>query len=71
MVDREGGRPIDMSVKKLDKDGYIGKMDWGCSKFIAPCIFYAYADPVADQVYGTVSSSQSRKVSIVLMCIIY
>ncbi|OAY28964.1 protochlorophyllide-dependent translocon component 52, chloroplastic-like isoform X1 [Manihot esculenta] len=61
MVDREGGRPIDMSVKKLDKDGYIGKMDWGCSKFIAPCIFYAYADPVADQVYGTVSSSQSRK----------
>lgn len=71
MVDREGGRPIDISVKQLDKDGYIGKMDWGCSKFIAPCTFYVYAGPVADQVYGTVSSSQSKKVSIVLMCIIY
>ncbi|OAY29038.2 protochlorophyllide-dependent translocon component 52, chloroplastic isoform X2 [Manihot esculenta] len=60
-VDREGGIPVDLSVKKLDKDGYIGNMAWGSSKFIAPCIFYAYTEPVEDQGNGTASSPQSKK----------
>ncbi|KAF2314551.1 hypothetical protein GH714_027521 [Hevea brasiliensis] len=75
-VDREGGRPIDLSVKKLDRDGFTGKMDWGSSKFIAPCIFYAYTEPVADQGNGTVSSphtkkqlSTHRRMALIFICI--
>ncbi|EEF28992.1 protochlorophyllide-dependent translocon component 52, chloroplastic [Ricinus communis] len=60
-VDREGGKPIDMSVKKLDKNGFIGKQEKGSSKFIAPCIFYAYTDPLVDQGNGAVSSSETKK----------
>ncbi|KAJ9128786.1 hypothetical protein P3X46_034477 [Hevea brasiliensis] len=75
-VDREGGRPIDLSVQKLDRDGFTGKMDWGSSKFIAPCIFYAYTEPVADQGNGTVSSphtkkqlSTHRRMALIFICI--
>ncbi|XP_065878164.1 protochlorophyllide-dependent translocon component 52, chloroplastic-like [Euphorbia lathyris] len=60
-ADREGGRPVEMSVKKLDVNGYIGSQEWGTSKFIAPCIFYAYTDPVVDQGNGAVSSTETKK----------
>ncbi|XP_068637400.1 protochlorophyllide-dependent translocon component 52, chloroplastic [Aristolochia californica] len=40
--DREGGLPLDMMVQKLDVTGYIAKLERGCSKFIAPCLFFAY-----------------------------
>lgn len=59
--DREGGRPIELSVKHYDKNGFIGKQEWGSSKFIAPCIFYAYSDPVVDQVNGSAQSSSGDK----------
>lgn len=61
-ADREGGRPIELSVKKLDKDGFIGKQEWGGSKFIAPCIFYAYSN-LMDQGNGTASSAGTKMVS--------
>ena len=51
-ADREGERPLEMSVKKLDKNGFSGKQDWRSSKFIAPCIFYAYSDPIMDEGNG-------------------
>lgn len=62
-VDREGGRPLEMTVKKLDANGFNGKQEWGSSKFIAPCIFYAYTDPVVDQGNGSASSAQTTKVN--------
>lgn len=62
-VDREGGRPISLSVKKLDIGGFIGDQEWGDSKFIAPCIFYAYTKPVEDHGNGTASSAGTGKVS--------
>ncbi|GLT26988.1 hypothetical protein SLA2020_020210 [Shorea laevis] len=75
-VDREGGRPLEMTVKKLDANGFIGKQEWGSSKFIAPCIFYAYTDPVVDQGNGSASSAQTtkapstqRRMALIFLCI--
>ncbi|PPD81775.1 hypothetical protein GOBAR_DD21292 [Gossypium barbadense] len=42
-VDREGGRPLDMKVKKLDINGFV-EQEWGNSNFIAPCIIHTFAD---------------------------
>ncbi|MBA0786191.1 hypothetical protein Gotri_027614, partial [Gossypium trilobum] len=60
-VDREGGRPLDMKVKKLDINGFLGKQDWGSSNFIAPCIFHAFADVEVDQ--------ENRRLSLIFMCV--
>lgn len=66
-VDREGGRPVALSVKKLDINGFDGDQEWGISKFIAPCIFYAYTKPLENQGNGAASSAGTRKVSICLL----
>ncbi|WRX33020.1 Pheophorbide a oxygenase - like 4 [Theobroma cacao] len=75
-ADREGGRPLEMSVKKLDVNGFTGKQDWGCSKFIAPCIFHAYADPAVDQGNGSETPAETkkaspanRKIALIFMCV--
>ncbi|WCJ28834.1 Pheophorbide a oxygenase chloroplastic [Euphorbia peplus] len=60
-ADREGGRPVEMSVKNLDINGFNGGQEWGNSKFIAPCIFYAYSDPTANQGNGAASSAETKK----------
>ncbi|KAJ4835429.1 hypothetical protein Tsubulata_037697 [Turnera subulata] len=59
-LDREGGRPMEMSVKKLDVNGFIAKQEWGGSKFIAPCIFYAYTD-IPEQGKSTATSDGTKK----------
>ncbi|XP_057956452.1 protochlorophyllide-dependent translocon component 52, chloroplastic [Malania oleifera] len=61
-ADREGGRPVEMSVQKLDINGFTAKQEWGMSKFIPPCLFYAFPNPVADQGNGSVSSGGTKKV---------
>ncbi|KAJ6346592.1 hypothetical protein OIU76_003297 [Salix suchowensis] len=44
--DREGGGPLDLSVKKLDSQGFFENQDlFGDTKFIAPCISYASSSP--------------------------
>ncbi|KAB5565211.1 hypothetical protein DKX38_005265 [Salix brachista] len=44
--DREGGGPIDLSVNKLDSQGFFENQDrFGDTKFIAPCISYASSSP--------------------------
>ncbi|KAL8170942.1 hypothetical protein V2J09_022746 [Rumex salicifolius] len=40
-ADREGGKPMEMSVQTLDINGFDAKQERGMSKFIPPCIFYA------------------------------
>uniref|UniRef100_A0A2P2KPF3 Protochlorophyllide-dependent translocon component 52ic-like isoform X1 n=1 Tax=Rhizophora mucronata TaxID=61149 RepID=A0A2P2KPF3_RHIMU len=74
--DREGGRPVELSVKKLDVNGFIGKQEWGSNRFIAPCIFYAYIDPLADQANGTVSPAETenqppvqRNMALIFICV--
>ncbi|KAK1282143.1 hypothetical protein QJS10_CPB22g01238 [Acorus calamus] len=40
--DREGGRPLEINIQTLDKSGFLAKQESGYSKFIAPCIYYAF-----------------------------
>ncbi|KAJ6340857.1 hypothetical protein OIU78_009102 [Salix suchowensis] len=74
-VDREGGRPVVLSVKKLDINGFDGDQEWGISKFIAPCIFYAYTKPSENQGNGDASPagtgkpSVQRKMALIFICI--
>ncbi|KAL5832384.1 hypothetical protein ACOSQ4_017738 [Xanthoceras sorbifolium] len=49
-VDREGGKPLEMGVMKLDINGFIGKADWGGGKFIAPYIYQNCINPVVAQI---------------------
>ncbi|KAL5766956.1 hypothetical protein ACOSP7_017573 [Xanthoceras sorbifolium] len=56
-VDREGGKPLGLSVKKLDVNGFVGRQEWGSVKFIAPCTFCMYADP--EDVQGNASASST------------
>lgn len=60
-VDREGGRPLDMSVKKFDINGFEAKQEWGASRFIAPCIFYAFPNPPPENTNGSASSTTTTK----------
>lgn len=62
-LDREGGRPVEMSIQKIDINGFIGKQELGGSKFIAPCIFYAYTEPLENQGNGSASSAEANKVN--------
>ncbi|XP_017624962.2 protochlorophyllide-dependent translocon component 52, chloroplastic-like [Gossypium arboreum] len=69
-VDREGGSPLGMKVEKLDINGFNGKQDWGCSYFIAPCIYHAFID--VDQQNGSAISEtekSNRRFCLVFMCV--
>jgi hypothetical protein len=61
-ADREGGRPLELMVERLDINGFNANQEWSLSKFIAPCVFYAYTNPLADQTNGSASSSGTEKV---------
>nr|XP_043631425.1 protochlorophyllide-dependent translocon component 52, chloroplastic-like [Erigeron canadensis] len=39
-LDREGGRPLEINVNKIDKNGFTAKQQNGEWNFIAPCLFY-------------------------------
>ncbi|KAK2637664.1 hypothetical protein Ddye_025459 [Dipteronia dyeriana] len=51
-VDREGGKPLDIAVEQLDINGFFGKYLWDSAKFVAPCTYYNYNDPVAFKGLG-------------------
>ncbi|XP_024032004.1 protochlorophyllide-dependent translocon component 52, chloroplastic [Morus notabilis] len=64
-ADREGGRPMDMRVEKLDKYGFIAKPDWvGTNEFISPCVFYSHSRPLPDQGNEAASSAGTKKSSV-------
>lgn len=44
-ADREGGRPLELSIEELDINGFTAHQGWSKSKFMPPSIFYAYPDP--------------------------
>ncbi|KAI9187003.1 hypothetical protein LWI28_023278 [Acer negundo] len=60
-VDREGGKPLQVSVKKLDINGFVGRQEWGSVKFTAPCTFCMYTDHVDVQGNGSASSTRTDK----------
>ncbi|KAK4851469.1 hypothetical protein QYF36_015389 [Acer negundo] len=61
-VDREGGKPLQVSVKKLDINGFVGRQEWGSVKFTAPCTFCMYTDHVDVQGNGSASSTRTDKI---------
>ncbi|XP_056682462.1 protochlorophyllide-dependent translocon component 52, chloroplastic isoform X2 [Spinacia oleracea] len=63
-ADREGGRPLNLSIKHMDINGFSSKQDWGSGNFFAPCVYYAYPDPPPDNANESVSSEvTNNKVS--------
>lgn len=63
MLDREGGRPIEMSIENMDINGFIGKQDWESTKFFAPCVFNVFTD-LTDQENGSASLVGAEKVKV-------
>ncbi|KAL6976852.1 hypothetical protein U1Q18_025637 [Sarracenia purpurea var. burkii] len=59
---REGGRPLEISIKRLDINGFTSKQEAGNGRFIAPCIFGAFPPLTADQSNGSVSSAGTKEV---------
>ena len=40
--DIEGGMPLDLSIKRLDANGFLGKQEpKTIHRFFAPCVFYS------------------------------
>ena len=60
-ADREGGRPLELMIEKLDINGFKADQGWSNSKFLPPCVFYAYTKPV-NQANGSESSVGTKKV---------
>ncbi|XP_031497928.1 protochlorophyllide-dependent translocon component 52, chloroplastic isoform X2 [Nymphaea colorata] len=70
--DREGGRPLDITVKTLDAAGFVATQENGYSKFVAPCLFYAFAsfgsnakpDPEVAE-----DTSDQKNVVLIFICV--
>ncbi|KAJ4724040.1 protochlorophyllide-dependent translocon component 52, chloroplastic [Melia azedarach] len=66
-LDKEGGVPIEMSVPNIGLNGFSSKREWGGSKFMAPCVYYAFPElvtdesSIADQSKGLVSSTRNNE----------
>ncbi|CAA0841600.1 Protochlorophyllide-dependent translocon component 52- chloroplastic [Striga hermonthica] len=56
-ADREGGRPLEISVKKLDINGFTAKQIFGENYFIPPCLYYGYFSPGGGQTTNKTSST--------------
>ena len=61
-ADREGGKPMEMELEKLDHSGFIGKIEGDTSKFIAPCVFYVPDRFSMDRTNGSASPAETKKV---------
>ncbi|XP_074263048.1 protochlorophyllide-dependent translocon component 52, chloroplastic-like [Silene latifolia] len=64
-ADKEGGRPMDLIVEKLDKTGFSAKQERGFSKFIAPCVFYMSPMPATTED----SAAKQKRLLLVFICI--
>ncbi|XXG48478.1 hypothetical protein AAC387_Pa02g2915 [Persea americana] len=58
-ADREGGRPLDLAIETLNAKGFLAKQEYGCSKFVAPCLFYAF--PKLEPADGLSSSANIKE----------
>lgn len=60
-ADREGGRPLDISIQKLDRNGFVSKQMFGNNYFIPPCLYYGFFSP-SNQSKPSTSSAGSKEV---------
>ncbi|KAK4487488.1 hypothetical protein RD792_005870 [Penstemon davidsonii] len=59
-ADREGGRPLEIGVQKLDVNGFTSKQMFGENYFIPPCLYYGYFSPAAAQSKNSTSSAGTK-----------
>ncbi|EPS70271.1 hypothetical protein M569_04489, partial [Genlisea aurea] len=52
-VDREGGRPLEINLNKLDAKGFTAKLAFGENFFIAPCLLYGFFSPGGGETSST------------------
>lgn len=60
-ADREGGTPIEISVKRSALDGFDAERELARSKFIPPCLYYTCLDFPAYQSNESVSSGLTKE----------
>ncbi|KAK6163773.1 hypothetical protein DH2020_000637 [Rehmannia glutinosa] len=60
-ADREGGRPLEISIQKLDINGFTAKQVFGENFFIPPCLYYGYFSPGGGQSMNKASPSAGKK----------
>ncbi|CAN8325930.1 unnamed protein product [Cochlearia groenlandica] len=66
----EGGKPLEITVKRLDNEGFFAKQEWGYANFIAPCVYRASTDPLSDEEQDPkVSPLAKRRLSLIFICI--
>ncbi|KAK2438191.1 protochlorophyllide-dependent translocon component 52, chloroplastic [Trifolium repens] len=71
-LDKEGGTPLELSIEKLDVNGFTANhgWTWSESKFMPPSIFYAYSDPnEPTSSVETKKSSVQKKFAMIFICI--
>ncbi|KAL6203924.1 hypothetical protein ACLB2K_021194 [Fragaria x ananassa] len=56
-ADREGGRPLDLHIRKLDINGFIAEQNPGHSRFLPPCVFCVSIFSPIDHINGAAASS--------------
>ncbi|KAK2438198.1 hypothetical protein P8452_33941 [Trifolium repens] len=84
-LDREGGKPLDLSIEELDVNGFTSTQGWSKTTFMPPSIFchrftsnntlydpnFAYSDPnKPTSSVETKKSSFQNKLSLIFFCIL-
>lgn len=63
-ADREGGRPLEISVEKLNVNGFISNQIFGKNFFVPPCLYYGYFSAEASPKKPSTSSTGKKDVNI-------
>ncbi|KAJ9541433.1 hypothetical protein OSB04_027939 [Centaurea solstitialis] len=63
-LDREGGRPLEINVNKIDKDGFTASQSNGQWNFIPPCLFYGRVTMGGGSDNGSAASGGTTKVKV-------
>nr|ASW21053.1 Rieske-type oxygenase [Scutellaria baicalensis] len=59
-ADREGGRPVEINVTRLDVNGFTAKQIFGENYFVPPCLYYGFFSPGGGQSNQKTSSSATK-----------
>ncbi|XP_031099350.1 protochlorophyllide-dependent translocon component 52, chloroplastic-like [Ipomoea triloba] len=60
-ADREGGKPLEISLMQLDVNGFTGKQLFGGNIFAAPCVYYGYYTPGPSTTSQSTSSPKATE----------
>ncbi|KAI7746388.1 hypothetical protein M8C21_011914, partial [Ambrosia artemisiifolia] len=74
-VDREGGRPLDLNVQQIDRNGFTAIQPYGRSQFVAPCLYCSYfgssvpsAGSSDKSTKGKVTQKPARRTLLIFIC---